>query len=489
MAGRVSRYRISVRLYLIFALLMGVSATLSGLLLLYLARPFVVGLTPQQAEQATIILFGGAAIAAVLAGLGGLLIGVRFAGRIRGIVQKAEALSPLPESDDGLRVSDELGALDAAVGRLTLSMDRFVRDSDILARLPQGLLLLGPSGGLFSFNATAEQILGIPLERYRGVPITSPSGPFPFPRGNEMLHRMLDEVDEAGQQVDVSEVPVTMPDDRQLLLEVILQRRDWRGDSTALIMLFRDASAKRRIREQIRKADQLAFLGGMAARVAHEIRTPLATIRGLLELLQSDIGPGDARHAYVDRVLLALDRQDRLVENLLTLSHPEPKTSQAVSIPDLIAEVTAMIPRDPRLRITVEDNPPDIPPAWGDRFRLIEVFVNLIQNGLQVTPPDGVVEVRIGREGDDRVQVVVRNTGVGIPPELQERIFQPFFTTRTRGTGLGLAIARQIVEAHRGLIRVDSDGHTETIFTVELPSTAEMPAAGLTAPERGRVHG
>jgi two-component system NtrC family sensor kinase len=74
--------------------------------------------------------------------------------------------------------------------------------------------------------------------------------------------------------------------------------------------------------------------------------------------------------------------------------------------------------------------------------------------------------------------VIVRNTGVGIPSELEDRIFQPFFTTKTRGTGLGLAIARQIVEAHRGTLRLDSDGRSETAFTVELPSTAELPAAG-----------
>jgi signal transduction histidine kinase len=481
MAEPISRYRVSVRLYLVFAVLMGVSATLSGLLLLYLARPFVVDLTPKQVRQATIILFSGAAVAAVLAGLGGLVVGLRFAGRIRGIVEKAEALSP--PTDEGLaprvRVSDELGALDAAVGRLTLSMDRFVRDSDILARLPQGVFLLGPSGGLFSFNATSEQILGLALERYRGVPVTAPAGPFPLSRGNGDLHQLLEKADgERVLQQEVSEVPVSLPDDREMLLEVILQRRDWRGDSTALVMLFRDASQKQRIRDQIRKADQLAFLGGMAARVAHEIRTPLATVRGLLELLEADLPDGDSRRGYTQRVLHALDRQDRLVENLLTLSHPEPKSSQAVSIPDLLSDLRNTLPPDPRLRVTVEGAESEIPPAWGDSFRLSEVFANLVQNALQATPADGVVEVRIGRVGESRVRVVVRNTGAGIPSELRERIFQPFFTTKRRGTGLGLAIARQIVEAHRGTIRVDSDGRTETVFTVELPTTAEIPATG-----------
>jgi len=244
------------------------------------------------------------------------------------------------------------------------------------------------------------------------------------------------------------------------------------------VLLFRDASHKQRIRDQIRKADQLAFLGGMAARVAHEIRTPLATIRGLLELLEADLPGGDARHEYITRVLQALDRQDKLVEDLLTLSHPEPKSPQAVSIPDLVADVLSVLPPDQRLRVLVEDDASGIPPAWGDPFRLSEVFANLVQNAVQASPPDGLVEIRIGRAARSRVRVIVRNTGVGIPSELGDRIFQPFFTTKTRGTGLGLAIARQIVEAHQGTLRLDSDGCSETTFTVELPSAAELPAAG-----------
>src|SRR5262249_56171959 len=109
---------------------------------------------------------------------------------------------------------------------------------------------------------------------------------------------------------------------------------------TAQVMVIRDASENRRIGEEIRRADQLAFLGGMAARIAHEIRTPLAAIRGLLELLQADLAAGDARRQYIDRVLIGVDRQNRLVENLLTLSHPEPQMSQPLPFPHTPHAVT-----------------------------------------------------------------------------------------------------------------------------------------------------
>ena len=479
MTASSSSYRVSLRLYVVFSLLMAVSAAASGLLLLYLARPFIAALGTQGA-QATALLFAGAGIAGALAAVAGLLVGLSFAGRIRGIVQKAEALSPPRRDGTPQTVTDELGALDAAVGRLTLSMDHFVRDSDILGRLPEGMLLVLSRGDLVSFNATAETLLGLALQRFRGVPILARAGVFPLERGNEPLGKVLEE--SAGElRASQSEVAVTTADSRALSLEVTVQRREWGADAAALVLLFQDASQKQRIREEIRRADQLAFLGGMAARVAHEIRTPLATIRGLMELLQVDLPPAQARGEYMTRILQAVDRQDKLVENLLTLSNPVPELWQPVSVPSVIDDVLRMLPRDARLRL-VEEPRDAVPSVSGDAFRLSEVFANLIQNALQATPPDGRVEVGVAAS-EAGVRVTVRNTGSGIPLDIRERIFQPFFTTKAKGTGLGLAIARQIVDAHRGRIEVLSDGVSETTFVVELParapaaSTPEAPAA------------
>jgi two-component system sensor histidine kinase AtoS len=209
----------------------------------------------------------------------------------------------------------------------------------------------------------------------------------------------------------------------------------------------------------------------MAARVAHEIRTPMATVRGLVELLQADLPQGDStRRQYIDRVLQAVDRQDRLVEDMLTLSHPEPENLEPVNLRELVDEIVRDMPGDPRLRVqgAAAIAMPAIP---GDAFRLHEVFSNLIRNAVEATPPTGVVEVRVEAPERGLVRVVIRNTGAGVPAEIRERIFQPFFTTKVKGTGLGLAIAKHIVDAHRGTLRVESDGSTETRFVVELPTT------------------
>ncbi len=465
----VPSYRVSLRLYVVFSLLMAAAAAASGLLLLYLARPFISELGGERAVQATALLFAGAGLSGAAAAVAGLVIGLRHAGRIRVIIKKAEALSPPAGSAVAATVTDELGALDAVVGRLTLSMDQFVRDSDILSRLPEGMLLLLPTDELLSFNATAEILLGLPLERFRGVPILSPAGVFPLAKGNEALARLLGEATARQHSAHMSEVSATSATDQPLLLEVTLQHREWGSDSTAVVLLLRDASEKQRIREEIRRADQLALLGGMAARVAHQIRTPLSTIRGLLELLQADLALEGSSKDYMERIIQAVDRQDRLVENLLTLSNPDPESCQAVSIPALMEDVLDMLPPDPRVSVS---SAAALAPAWGDAFRLSEVFTNLIQNALEAAPVNGLVDVRMEPGAPGRVRVSIRNTGEGIAEELRDRIFQPFFTTKSRGTGLGLPIARQIVEAHHGNLSLTSDGVSEATFVVDLPTTA-----------------
>ena len=337
------------------------------------------------------------------------------------------------------------------------------------------MLLLDAARRLLVFNVTAETLLGPDLERFRGRPLLGVDGPLPVARGNEPLADVLGQAELEPTAFHVEEVQVSTWSGSPLLLDVTIQRQPGREPGLGFVLLLRDASEKRRIREQIKRADQLALLGEMAARIAHEVRTPLASLRGLVELLQADFAEHDRPRQYLERALQAVERQERLVEKLLSFTHPEPESWQPVLLDELLEGLIAAWPcRRPSLAM---ERP--LMPVNGDPVLLDQVFTNLIQNALEASR-DGEVAVR-GLMNNGAVQVMVTNGGAAIPLELQERIFQPFFTTKPRGTGLGLAIARQVVEAHHGAIRVESDGRTATSFAVELPSLRQPATVAASA--------
>jgi two-component system, NtrC family, sensor histidine kinase AtoS len=461
-------YHLSLRIWLLVSVAMALAASASTLGILYLARPFIAsrgGLAPEVQN----ILFAATATAGGLAGIGGLVIGVGWSRRIWAIIDRTDAAVPVADRVRDDRVADELGALDVAVGRLTVSMNRFVSDSAILAKLPAAILLIDDGFRLVSSNVTAETLLGPDLARFHGRPLLGPDGPLPIGGGNQSLAEVLRQAQQGQAVLHVDEVQASTWSGRPVLLDVTIQSRPGQQPGASWLLLLRDASEKHRIREQIKRADQLALLGEMAARIAHEVRTPLATLRGLVELMQPDLADRARPRQYLERILQAIERQEQLIDKLLSFTDPEPESWQRVLVHELLEDLIGEWPgRRPALTV---DAP--LPPVNGDPVLLREVFTNLIQNAIEASA-DGAVAVHVFVDGGT-VKIRVTNEGVGIPPELGERIFQPFFTTKPRGTGLGLAIARQVVEAHHGVICVKSDGRTTTSFVVEL-ACLQQPA-------------
>src|SRR2546428_12307842 len=172
-------WHISLRLHSVLALLTAASATGSALFLMYLARPYMVGQVPGDSTALGGVLLLGAVVAGVLAALVGVAFGLLTSRRIRGLIRRTEALVKTDTPHVPQPATDELGALQQAFGQLTLSIDRFVRDSEILARLPQGLLFIGPGGELLDYNSAAESILGCSLMPFTRQAVWEPAGLFP----------------------------------------------------------------------------------------------------------------------------------------------------------------------------------------------------------------------------------------------------------------------------------------------------------------------
>lgn len=221
------------------------------------------------------------------------------------------------------------------------------------------------------------------------------------------------------------------------------------------------------IEEQLRRADRLSTLGELAAGMAHELRNPLASIKGTAEILKGDYRPGDSKYEFIGIMIKEVERLNRVVEEFLRFARPLPLQPTEVDLGEEIDSVIHLV-RGQAPGIEIEVIPFAIPMVRADREKLVQVFLNIVLNAIQAMSDGGRLVIS-AKEVDGFVEVSFKDTGPGIPEEDRERLFKPFFTTKIGGTGLGLAISNRIVEAHGGKIAFESDTGKGTTFRVMLP--------------------
>ena len=228
--------------------------------------------------------------------------------------------------------------------------------------------------------------------------------------------------------------------------------------------------------EQLRRSERLSALGELAAVLAHEIRNPLGSIKGTAEILKDDYREGDKKYEFLEILLKESDRLNRVVEDFLRLSRPQPMMFVTCDLGEELRSVVMLVMAEAADRgLSLGLHADESLLIRGDRDKLHQAFLNIILNGIQSTPADGSLNIHAWRQEHDlkdrsEVRIDFQDTGAGIPEDLRKRIFEPFFTTKQEGTGLGLAIAKRIIDAHGGRIEVSSAPSTGTIFTVFLPA-------------------
>ncbi len=235
--------------------------------------------------------------------------------------------------------------------------------------------------------------------------------------------------------------------------------------------ILHDLSDRVRVEEQLREQAALARLGEMAAVIAHEVKNPLAGVRGAIQVIGARLPSGSQDATIVTDILARIDALDQLMKDLLLFARPPQPRRAPVDIVRLLSGTADLLTRDPslgRVRVEITGEPATI---GADAEMLRIIFHNLLVNAAQAMHGDGIVRVVVQSiDGDCRVSVT--DDGPGIPAELHEQIFVPFFTTKSRGTGLGLPTARRLVEAHGGSIGIESEA-TGTTVTVSLPASSE----------------
>ena len=224
--------------------------------------------------------------------------------------------------------------------------------------------------------------------------------------------------------------------------------------------------------EQLRRADRLSALGELSAGLAHEIRNPLGSIEGAVQILGRRELAEDTRQEFADLAYREVARLKGLLANFLEFARPQPPRVAASEVVLLLESVVKLASETALMtRVSFRiDSAEGLPSVSVDPEQIKQVLLNLVINAVQAMPNGGQVTLRARRDGD-WIQVEVEDEGTGIPPEHLERIFDPFFTTRSHGTGLGLSIAYQIVSQHGGHISARRNPQLGMTFLVTLPLT------------------
>ncbi|QSO48581.1 ATP-binding protein [Alicyclobacillus mengziensis] len=250
------------------------------------------------------------------------------------------------------------------------------------------------------------------------------------------------------------------------------------GAPAGRLGLFRDITQQKQIEWRIRDADRISVLASLAAGIAHEIRNPLTTAKGFLQLFgERQIENPERR--YIDLTIRELDRIQQLVTDFMSLARPESPRYQCIELNNVISEVINFMHPEATLHgvtiVQVTEHAPLY--VHADPNQLKQVLMNVLQNALQACNAKGEVTVRTRCKSISAV-ILVQDTGAGLTREQLARVFQPFYTTKDSGTGLGLAICRQIMQEHGGSIQIASEVGVGTTVTLQLPVSPSPSQAG-----------
>jgi signal transduction histidine kinase len=226
--------------------------------------------------------------------------------------------------------------------------------------------------------------------------------------------------------------------------------------------------------QQMERADRLASVGEMSAGIAHEIKNPLAAISGAVTVLADDFAEDDPRREVVSKVLEQITRLDKAATDLLFFGRPGKPSFDYVDTNALLNKTMFFVSQHPEAKNVHQSKEftRKLPPVWVDEKQLQQVFFNIIINAIQAMKDGGTLLLQtdlIEEQDKNFVRVLIGDSGPGINPEDLERIFTPFFTTKTQGTGLGLAICRQLMEQQGGAIKVKSRLGEGTRVIINLP--------------------
>jgi two-component system, sporulation sensor kinase A len=239
------------------------------------------------------------------------------------------------------------------------------------------------------------------------------------------------------------------------------------GESEGIISVSRDIGKRLETDNLLRKSDKLAVVGQLAAAVAHEIRNPLTSVKGFMQLFSNT---KECNEDFIKIVLDELDRVEAIISEFLTMSRPHQDKFELIKVDELLRQVI-QLSQTQALLINKEINYTvitEIPVINGDANSLKQVFINIIQNALDALDEKGSVTVELSAS-ESTLFIYIIDNGCGIPEERLTNIGEPFYSTKEKGTGLGLMTSFKIIENHKGKLKIESTVGEGTRVSISLP--------------------
>jgi two-component system sensor histidine kinase PilS (NtrC family) len=309
-----------------------------------------------------------------------------------------------------------------------------------------------------------------------------------FPKINRVIEQVKKKVSEPSSDYQRYETLLTDPDGRKIYLGFSISPLT--GPEGSLIgqtLIFQDITKFKEMEEQVKRVDKMAAVGVLAAGMAHEVRNPLASLSGSIQLLKTELTLNDQQQHLMDITLRESERLNALITDFLLFAQPPQTQKTPYPIGRILEETLDLLIHSPffhdGIRILRPSGHEEIR-ASIDPDQMKQVFWNLFINAAQSMSNGGEIQVQMATgnawgvtslslssqlRGKEWVKISIVDSGVGIAPEEKEKIFEPFFTTKENGTGLGLSIVHKIIENHNGLIKVESELGRGSTFTIFLP--------------------
>jgi two-component system sensor histidine kinase PilS (NtrC family) len=331
----------------------------------------------------------------------------------------------------------------------------------ILSNINSGLMVVNAAGRIRSFNHAASKITGYRLEDVYNRPI-------------EAIFPEFDSFDPVSLEgVDRGEMQYCRSAAEMLILGYSASRVVDRNDtSLGLLIAFQDLTEFKELEGQLQRADRLAAVGRLASGMAHEIRNPLASISGSVQLLLEDDKVNAEDRRLMNIVIKEADRLSLLLSDFLTFARPAPLQIESIDVASLLDELIALLNASGQFQNVIIEKAYHGPNRMNvDPQKMHQVLWDLLLNAGEAASPAGRIRVEInGGQGE----IIIEDTGSGIVEEDRDKLFEPFYTTKDTGTGLGLANAYANIGAHRGRITVESGSLGGARFVIELPEQCRV---------------